>query len=116
MIQTIPEKKSRSAIKAEAADWFAKLRSVDFNPETQRDFEEWMMADQAHELAFEQCRALWSITGNLESDADMQRELAEARQLVAASQSRKYEQTKQRYGLLTLLAASFKFASIALLL
>jgi transmembrane sensor len=115
MTQTIPEKKSRSTIKVEAADWFAKLRSADFNLETQQDFEQWMMADQAHELAFEQCRALWAITASLESDADIQRELAGARQLIR-SQSRKQEKTKQQRGLLTILASSFKFASVALLL
>ncbi|RYG00150.1 MAG: DUF4880 domain-containing protein, partial [Chitinophagaceae bacterium] len=73
------EKKSRSNIKMEAAEWLAKLRSTDVSPETQQDFEEWLMADQAHELAFEQCRALWSISGSLDDDIDIKRELDDAR-------------------------------------
>ncbi len=79
MIQPTAEKTSR-VIKAEAAEWFAKLRAPDCSAETQQDFAQWCNAEPLHELAYEQCRALWSMMNGLSADADIQRELNLARQ------------------------------------
>lgn len=80
MTQPATEKKTRRAIKAEAALWFAKLRGADSDPELQQDFEAWLKENPAHELAYEQCCTLWLMTNNLREDEDIQRELISARQ------------------------------------
>lgn len=80
MTQPATEKKTRRAIKAEAALWFAKLRGPDSDPELQQDFEAWLKENPAHELAYEQCCTLWLMTNNLREDEDIQRELISARQ------------------------------------
>ena len=80
MNHSVTEKKTRRAIKAEAALWFAKLRAPECDAELQQDFDIWMKENPAHELAYEQCCTLWLMTNNLRDDEDIQRELVSARQ------------------------------------
>ncbi|ARU29158.1 FecR domain-containing protein [Cellvibrio sp. PSBB006] len=80
MNQSVTEKKTRRAIKAEAALWFAKLRAPECDAELQLDFDTWLKENPAHELAYEQCCTLWLMTNNLRDDEDIQRELVSARQ------------------------------------
>lgn len=89
MIGIMPPKKSSQAIKAEAAQWFAKLRAPHCDADTQAAFEAWVKASPAHELAYEQCAALWLMTNGLRADEDIKRELDAARSQVELAHGRK---------------------------
>ncbi len=71
------------SIRTAAADWFARLRNADQAPGTRQEFERWFRADPRHKLAFEQCRALWSMTSSLAQDSELGAELAQARARIA---------------------------------
>lgn len=66
------------AIRAEAAEWFARMQAPVCSEETQGEFARWINANPLHELAYEQCRTLWLISDNLKSDPTLKRELAGA--------------------------------------
>ena len=74
-----------SAIRTQAAEWFAKLQSPTCSDETRLEFSRWLNANPQHELAYEQCRTLWLISDDLRGDADLQRELDSARQRIAGT-------------------------------
>lgn len=78
-----PAQHSSSAIRTQAAEWFAKLHSPACSEETRQEFSRWLQANPQHELAYEQCRTLWLISDDLRGDADLQRELDAARQGIA---------------------------------
>lgn len=83
MNQPTPAPHNSSAIRTQAAEWFAKLQSPRCNDEIRQEFSRWLNANPQHELAYEQCRALWLISDDLRGDADLQRELDAARQRIA---------------------------------
>jgi transmembrane sensor len=72
------ENNPSSAIRAEAAQWFARLHTPACSEETRQEFAQWINVNTQHELAYEQCRTLWLISGSLKSDATLKRELAGA--------------------------------------
>jgi transmembrane sensor len=70
---------STRTIRAEAAEWFARMQNPKCTQETRTACDQWCNADSRHGLAYEQCRTLWLMTRELKSDPDITRELATAR-------------------------------------
>lgn len=77
MIRTT-EQHSSNTIRAEAAQWFARLHTPTCSEETRQEFAQWINTNPQHELAYEQCRTLWLISGNLKDDPALKRELTSA--------------------------------------
>src|SRR6187402_1068721 len=73
------ERSSARTIRAEAAEWFARMQNPKCSQETRTAFDQWCNADTRHELAYEQCRTLWLMTRELKNDPDIARELASTR-------------------------------------
>ncbi|TQV73471.1 DUF4880 domain-containing protein [Exilibacterium tricleocarpae] len=78
----------RRRIRQEAAAWYAKLKSPRCDRAARRAFKQWLAQSPLHELAYEQCRALWDISGHLGADGDIRRELTAA-QATAADTGRR---------------------------
>lgn len=73
------DQNSARTIRAEAAEWFARMQNPQCTQETRTTCEQWCNADARHELAYEQCRTLWLMTCDLKNDLDITRELAATR-------------------------------------
>jgi transmembrane sensor len=67
-------------IREEAALWFAKLTSPLRSAETEHQFQQWLNANPAHAPAYERCKSVWLLSNDLLTDANIQRELALAKQ------------------------------------
>lgn len=70
------EQHSARTIRAEAAEWFARMQNPKCTQETRTACDQWCNADSRNELAYEQCRTLWLMTRELKNDPDIARELA----------------------------------------
>lgn len=68
----------------EAASWFSKLHSSVNSIELEEEFRSWLDEDPAHLLAYEQCKTIWMMTGELQDDDDIQREITDTRQFVSS--------------------------------
>jgi transmembrane sensor len=73
------DQNSAHTIRAEAAEWFARMQNPQCTQETHTTCEQWCNADARHALAYEQCRTLWLMTRDLKNDPDINRELASVR-------------------------------------
>lgn len=55
-------------IDAQAAQWLARLGGAPLSAGERADFEDWIYADEAHRLAFEEAQAAWASLGALSAD------------------------------------------------
>lgn len=73
------EQHSTRTIRAEAAEWFARMQNPQCTQETRIACDQWCNADARHGLAYHQCRTLWLMTRELQNDPHITRELASVR-------------------------------------
>ena len=71
--------KRQLEIKDAAAIWFSRLRDPVKSVDLGNEFKAWLDEDLLHALAYEQCKTAWTLSKELDRDADVQSEIVQAR-------------------------------------
>src|SRR5690606_10672619 len=79
MSNMISSNKPKDIIRAEATEWFARMHSGEGDSAVLKAFESWRNSNPQHDIAYEQCYSLWSMTNALKDDANIIDELRLAR-------------------------------------
>jgi transmembrane sensor len=88
--------------------WFAKMTSPVRSAATEHQFQQWLNADPAHAPAYERCKSVWLLSNDLLTDADIQRELALAKQGLHGTQHGRWSKFAQ-YAAVLLIAVGLFF-------
>jgi len=89
-------------ISDEAATWFQRMSDLSVDPKTRANFDEWIMANDAHMLAYEEYSAIWN---HAEFDAVLQ-EFADGEEYQPANENRPFLMVK-RWGVVAASLALF---------